>query len=62
MFRALLVCSDTDCAEEFEAYGSLEELAALACDCGCVLEVIGISDVAEPADAAFAGFELSPMR
>ena len=33
MFHALLICSDTDCAEVFDAYGTLEELEALACDC-----------------------------
>jgi hypothetical protein len=41
MYRALLICSDDDCTEVFEAYGSLEELDTLACDCGCALQVIG---------------------
>ena len=59
MFHALLICSDTDCAEVFEAYGTLEELEALACDCGCMLEVLRLSEAED--DAAFAGFELAPI-
>ena len=60
VFHALLICSDDACAEEVEAYGSLEELEALACDCGCSLELLEISDhVAEP---AAAGFDLIPLR
>jgi hypothetical protein len=44
MFHALLICSDGDCAETFEAWGSLEELEALACDCGCTLEVLTLGE------------------
>lgn len=44
----------------FEAYGSLEELEALACDCGCSLELLEISETDEPAPAG--GFVLIPMR
>jgi len=44
VFRALLICSDGDCAELFEAYGSLEELEALACDCGCSLEILALEE------------------
>jgi hypothetical protein len=58
MFRALLHCSDGDCAEMFEAYGSLGELEALACDCGCSLELLEISEL----DGESAGFELIPLR
>jgi hypothetical protein len=59
MFRALLLCADGDCAEVFEAYGSLEELEALACDCGCWLELLEISEAdGEPAE----GFTLVPLR
>ena len=36
-----LICSDAGCAEVFEAFGSLEEVEALACECGCALQVIG---------------------
>ena len=55
-----MICGDGDCAETFEAYGPLDELEALACACGCVLEVLEISEVGEP-DAARA-FELIPLR
>jgi hypothetical protein len=50
MFRALLICSDDDCTDSFEAYGTLEELHALACECGCGLEIISLEN-AEEADA-----------
>jgi hypothetical protein len=40
VFHALLICSDDDCTETFDAWGTLEELEALACDCGCTLEVL----------------------
>ena len=55
MFRALLICSDEDCAELFEAYGSLEELEALACDCGCSLEILTLDD----AEGEQLGFDLA---
>ena len=58
MFRALLICGDGDCAETFEAYGSLEELDTLACDCGCSLELLEISETDEP---AVRGFTLAPL-
>ena len=45
MFRALLICGDGDCAETFKAYGSLDELEALAYDCACALEVLEISEL-----------------
>ena len=46
MFHALLICSDPECTETFEAWaGSLEELEALACDCGCALALWSISEV-----------------
>jgi hypothetical protein len=60
MFRALLLCADGDCAEVFEAYGPLEELEALACDCGCSLELLEISELDAPADTR--GFELAPAE
>ena len=59
MFRALLLCADAGCAEVFEAYGSLEELEAVACDCGCSLELLEISDAGEPSPAE--GFVLVPV-
>jgi hypothetical protein len=48
MFRALFRCAESECAEVFEAYGPLEELEALACDCGCTLELLEIAEVDEP--------------
>jgi hypothetical protein len=60
VFRAVLICSDGDCDEVFEAYGSIAELEALACDCGCALEIVEVSELAgEP--RARGGFELIPL-
>jgi hypothetical protein len=47
MFHARLICSDADCDETFEAWGTLEELQALACDCGCGLELLSIDESGE---------------
>jgi hypothetical protein len=44
MFFAELICSDEACAERFEAIGTVEELEALACDCGCALVVLSIAE------------------
>jgi hypothetical protein len=60
MLLAVLICSDDDCTEVFEAYGSLEELETLACDCGCALQVISISEAA-PDHARDHGLELLPV-
>ena len=60
MFRALLICSDDPCDEVFEAYGPIAELEALACDCGCALEIVEVSELAgEP--RLRDGFELIPL-
>lgn len=46
VLHALLICTDEACAEEIEAYGTrLEELEALACECGCALQIIAVSEV-----------------
>ena len=45
MLHARLICSDGGCADSFEAYGSPEELEALACACGCTLEILSVSEV-----------------
>ena len=45
MVYALLVCSDGRCPESFETWGELTELEALACECGCALQLISVSDV-----------------
>jgi hypothetical protein len=44
MFHALLICSDDDCTDSFEAWGSLEELETLACECGCALQLVSLSE------------------
>ena len=51
------MCSDEGCAELFEAYGSLAELEALACDCGCTLEILTLDE----AEGAQHGFDLVPL-
>ena len=60
VFHAALICCDDDCTEVFEAYGTLEELEALACECGCALQVISISN-AEPELVPGRGPELIPV-
>lgn len=57
MVFAVLICSDDDCTERFEAYGPLEELEALACDCGCALAIVGWPDELSEAGAP-SGVEL----
>ena len=44
VFRAELICSDERCTAVFEAYGTLAELEALACDCGCMLVVVSVAE------------------
>ena len=44
MFHAMLICSDGDCAEAFDAWGTLADLEALACDCGCTLEILNLGE------------------
>lgn len=44
MVYALLICSEDACTDEFEAYGTLEEVETLGCDCGCALQLISVSD------------------
>jgi hypothetical protein len=44
MFLALLICSDEACAHELEVPCTLDELEALACDCGCALQVLALSE------------------
>jgi hypothetical protein len=45
MVYALLICSDDACTHELETSGTLDELEALACDCGCALQLISVSEV-----------------
>ena len=58
VFHALIVCSDGDCADLFEAWGTLEELEALACECGCALQILTISEVEGEPDEPL---ELQPV-
>ncbi len=51
MFVARLLCSDPVCAEAISAEArTVRELEALACECGCGLEVIGFPDAVEEAE------------
>jgi len=50
MLLALLICSDDDCDAVYEAWGDLDELEALACDCGCTLQLISFENTDAPAD------------
>jgi hypothetical protein len=46
VFHVLLICSDEACAEELEAFGTrLDELEALACECGCALQLLAVSEI-----------------
>jgi hypothetical protein len=38
--HVLLSCHDSRCTAVYEAYGPLEELEVLACDCGCALQIV----------------------
>lgn len=40
MVHARLVCSEPVCGVLYEAFGPLEEIEALACECGCGLELL----------------------
>lgn len=51
VYTAVLICSDLECTERFEARGTLAELAALACDCGCGLEIVGWPEALADDDA-----------
>ena len=45
MFLVELVCGEESCELIVEAVGELAELEALACDCGCCLQIVSISEV-----------------
>ena len=52
MYIARLICSDEACAERVLAeVETLEELDVLACECGCVYQVLGVPDIVEEATA-----------
>ena len=49
-FLVRLLCTDPECAERVEELVvDLEELDALACDCGCTWEILAVSLDAAPA-------------
>jgi hypothetical protein len=55
MFHAVLICSDEECALEVEAWGEPAELDLLLCEgCGCMLQVLEISEAAPVAAAPAA--------
>lgn len=46
MLHVTLICSDDACAEEFEAWGELEETDLLVCEgCGCTLQATAFAEV-----------------
>lgn len=48
MYIARLICSDETCAERAVSEAeTLEELEALACECGCTYQVLGVPDFVE---------------
>jgi hypothetical protein len=44
MLYAVLICSDEECAEEFEAWGDPADFEKLACECGCTLQAIAFCE------------------
>jgi hypothetical protein len=48
MLYATLICSDEECAEEYEAWGEPGDFEKLACECGCTLQAIAFCE-AQPA-------------
>jgi hypothetical protein len=60
MFHALLVCSESECGELFEAFGPYEELDSLACECGCGLMVLAWpTPIEEESSSALELYQLS---
>ena len=54
MLYAVLICTDEACAEEFEAWGELEDFDHLVCDgCGCTLQAISFAEVSTATIVAF---------
>jgi hypothetical protein len=47
--HVLLTCHDSRCRAVFEAYGRLEDVEVLRCDCGRALQIVRwLSDVQRP--------------
>ena len=56
MLWVTLICSDGKCDYVVETAGELEELEAMACDCGCTLQIVEVSEaVYTPAAVAHTG-------
>jgi hypothetical protein len=54
MLYSILICTDEACAEEFEAWGELEDFDAMVCEgCGCTLQAIAFSEVSTSTIVAF---------
>jgi hypothetical protein len=54
MLYAILICTDESCAEEFEAWGELEEFDVMSCEgCGCALQALAYSEVSISTIVAF---------
>jgi hypothetical protein len=54
MLYGVLICSDEACAEEFEAWGELEDFDDMVCEgCGCMLQPLAFSDVSTATIVAF---------
>lgn len=48
VYIARLICSDEACAERLvHEADTLDELEALACECGCTFQVLGVPDWVE---------------
>jgi hypothetical protein len=54
MLYAVLICTDESCAEEFEAWGELEDFDDMLCEgCGCTLHAVAFSEVSLSTIVAF---------
>ena len=54
MLYAILICTDEACAEEFEAWGELEDFDDMLCEgCGCTLQPLAYSEVSLSTIVAF---------
>ena len=48
MYIARVICSDEECADWLVVEAeTLDELEALACECGCTYQVLGVPDFVE---------------
>jgi hypothetical protein len=47
MLYATLICSDPDCAQEFEGWGDPADFERMACECGCTVQAIAFCEYQE---------------